>query len=460
MRNFKGQRVAILGLSTEGCDSVKFFLKEDAQITCCDRRLPRALGETYSSLARLPVSFRLGENYLADLESYDLLVRTPGMSPRLPELVEAKKRGKEITTLTKLFFALCPAPVVGVTGTKGKGTTSSLIYEMLKASGQKVYLGGNIGTPLLSQVRQIKPHEVAILELSSFQLEDLSQSPHVAVVLRTTQEHLANFDPLATNFHPSRESYVEAKKSIVRFQKSGDFAVLNADDPTSSSFAAETRAQVYYFSRSSSQADAYVDQAAVYLKWDRQTTRIAEASEIKLRGMHNLENIAAAALATKIMGGKLAAIGKVARTFLGLPHRIEFVRKVNNISFYDDSFSTVPETTIAAVRSFSEPLILILGGSEKGSDFSEMGRVIAQSSVRVAIIIGMMTSRIKTALGAAGFKGKVITGCRSMPEVVAVARKIAQSGDVVLLSPACASFDMFQNYKDRGDQFKYEVNSL
>ena len=282
----------------------------------------------------------------------------------------------------------------------------------------------------------------------------------MAVVLRTTADHLANYDPLATNFHPSRESYVEAKKSIVRYQGYNDFAILNADDPTSSEFAVATCAKIYYFSQSNPQADAYVENWAVHLKWNKKITRIATAAEIKLRGIHNFENIAAAAVTTKIMGGNFSAIGKVARTFQGLPHRIEFVRKVNNVSYYDDSFSTVPETTIAAVRSFSEPLILILGGSEKGSDFTEMGGVIAQSSVHTAIIIGVMTSRIKTALEAADYKGKIITGCRSMPEVVATACRIAQTGSVVLLSPACASFDMFQNYKDRGDQFKYEVNSL
>ncbi len=460
MLPFKGKKIAILGISTEGQDSVKFFVKQDAKILCCDRRTKEELGEIYDQLRQFPVSFQLGEQYLRNLDDYDIIVRTPGMLPTLPELVALQKLGKEITSSTKLFFDLCKAPIIGITGTKGKGTTSTLIYEMLKASGRHVYLGGNVGTPLLSQVEKIKTSDIVVLELSSFQLEDLKKSPHVAVVLRVTQEHLANYDRLATNFHISKEAYIEAKKPIVRFQTLSDFAILNADDLTSRSFAKETKATVYYFSQRDDRCDAFIENHAVYLRYQEKKELICQAQEIQIRGEHNLENIAAASLASLYAGASLEAIRKVVKTFKGLPHRLELVRVVDGVSYINDSFSTVPETAIAAISSFSQSIILILGGSEKGSDFTELGKVVAESSVKLVIVIGAMTVRIVAALKSGKYKGKIMTGYRSMHEIVLDACKEAHMGDVVLLSPACASFDMFANYKERGELFRYEVSLL
>lgn len=460
MIQFRGKKVAILGLSVEGIDSVRFFASEGAKVVCADRRSAADLGHTYEKLRRYKVTFHLGARYFEDLDDCDIIVRTPGMSLHLPQLVALQNQGKEITSLTKLFFDLCKAPIIGITGTKGKGTTSSLISAMVKAAGKTVYLGGNVGTPLLSVVRKIRAADIVVLELSSFQTEDLRKSPHIAVVLRTTQEHLANFDPLATNFHASREAYIEAKKPIVRFQTSRDYAILNADDPTSSSFAKETPARVYYFSRHDRNADAYVDAGRVFLKQNNIDEVICRADEIILLGEHNLENIAAAALAATLAGVDIASIRHVARVFPGLPHRLEFVRRVGRVDYYDDSFSTVPETAIAAIAAFRKPIILIAGGSEKGSDFTSMGSIIAKSSVKAVIVIGAMTGRIVRALRQARFAGKIITGCQSMHEIVQKAAGISQNGDVVLLSPACASFDMFQNYKERGKQFAHEVSGL
>ncbi len=460
MSQFKGKNVAILGLSTEGQDSVAFFVKQGANITCCDRRSKEELGELFDQLKKFPVSFQLGATYLQNLPSYDIIVRTAGMSLSTPELVAAASIGKEITSLTKLFFDVCKAPIIGVTGTKGKGTTSTLIYEMLKASGISGHLGGNVGTPLLSKAEDIKKTDTVVLELSSFQLEDLKKSPHVAVVLRITQEHLANYDTLATNFHASRQAYIEAKKPIVRFQTPSDIAILHADDPTSSSFAKETQATVYYFSNTDTHKQAFVKDHAVYLYTQHGYQKICEAREIKLRGEHNLENIAAAAIAAAASGASLSAIIQAAKTFEGLPHRLEIVRFSSGVTYVDDSFSTVPETTIAAIRSFRDPIVLILGGSEKGSDFTQLGKAVSESSVKTVVIVGDMTQRIMDALKKGGFDKKIITGCRSMKEIVAKASQEATSGDVVLLSPACASFDMFKNYKERGQLFTYEVSHL
>lgn len=460
MQTYKRKHVAVLGLSTEGLDSTSYLMAKGVSVTCCDQLSREKLGDIYHELAALGVTFQLGPEYLSRLEAFEAVVRTPGMSPRLPELVEYRNGGGEITSLTKLFFAECKAPIIGVTGTKGKGTTSTLIAKMLEADGKTVHLGGNVGTPLLSRVDQIGPNDWVVLELSSFQLEDLTQSPHIAVVLRTTQEHLANFDKLATNFHPTKEAYVEAKKSIVRYQTDNDVAVINKDDLTARSFAYETKANKYYFSMSDTVADAYVVDHTVYLRTGTKTRKICDAKTVKLRGDHNLENIAAAALAARAADVSIEAITKAGTTFPGLEHRLELVRVVGGVTYINDTFSTVPETTIAAIRSFDEPLILILGGSEKGSDFTKMGEEIAQSNVKAIIVIGDMTKRILAAVDAADYKGKHIVGFTTIKDVVAAAEKEAVSGDVVLLSPACASFDMFPNYKVRGKLFKEEVRNL
>lgn len=460
MSAYKGKHIAVLGLSVEGSDAVRFLHKEGAIIACCDRRTKKDLGDAYKEFEDMGVSFRLGAGYLTDLSDFDAVVRTPGMLLDLPELVLYRKTGRTITSLTKIFFDECRAPIIGVTGSKGKGTTSTLIFEMLHKDGKKAYLGGNVGTPLLSRVREIEPDAWVVLELSSFQLQDLTKSPHIAVILRTTQDHLFNFDKNATNFHPTRDAYVQAKKPIVRYQTSLDVAIVNADDPTSSSFTKETRAKTYAFSSVNQSADAFVRQHAVFLNWKEKVKRLCGKDDIKIFGDHNLENIAAASIAAREAGVLFQAIRLAAREFTGLEHRLEIVRNVGGVTYVNDTFSTVPETTIAAMRSFDKPMILILGGSEKGSDFSQMGREIATSRVKVVVVIGDMTDRIIAALDDAGYRGKRIVGLRTMHEVVDSAARESNPGDIVILSPACASFDMFINYKERGYQFKHEVNHL
>lgn len=460
MSRFSGKRIAVVGLSVEGRDSVKYFVQHGASVTCCDRRSKETLGDVCRELSEYNVTFAFGKRYLDNLASYTMIVRTPGMSPRLPELIAARRQGVQITSLTKIFFEECKAPIIGVTGTKGKGTTSTLIYEMLLRAGKKAYLGGNVGSPLLSIVDTLEKEDIVVVELSSFQLEDLTQSPHIAVVLAVTVDHLANYDPLASNFHTTRDAYVEAKKNIVRFQTDQDTAILAADEGTSQSFLRETHAQVLLVSRSDTSSDAFIQGDTAFVRWKGRIEKIASAKDISIRGLHNLANIATASLAALVAGATLDAVRSGATGFGGLEHRLEFVRKVDDVSYFNDSFSTVPETAIAAIESFTEPLILILGGSEKGSDFSHMGNIIAQRGVKAVIVIGAMTARIVAALHRAHFTGKIVTGCRSMHEVLGIAVKEGVPGDIVILTPACASFDMFVNYKERGMKFKYEVSLL
>jgi len=441
------KKVAVLGFGIEGQDLCRFLLSQKAVITVFDKKNPSEfeISEEFQG-----INFELGPEYLnKGLLGFDIIFRSPAFKLSLPEIVEADKSGVMINSATKLFFDLCPSKIIGVTGTKGKGTTATLILQILKAAGKDAFLAWNIGSPMLSLLPEINKDSIVILELSSFQLQDLDKSPHVAVVLFISSEHL--------DYHKSKEEYVEAKANIVKYQTVNDYAILNHDDESSSSFAKETIAKKYYFSRQTEVEGAYVKNKEKIILFDR---LIGVTNKLLLRGEHNWDNICAAITASSLIGADDSTIKKVIYSFKGLPHRLELVKKIKKVSYYNDSFSTVPETTIAAIRSFKEPLILIAGGSDKGSDYSELGEVIADSKVKTLILIGKMATKIKEAALSAGFDGEVILQTGGMTEIVKKAYEKASPGDVVLFSPACASFDMFTDYKDRGSQYKLHVQAL
>ena len=449
-KNFFQKKVAVLGFGLEGQDLVKFLLRQGAKITVFDQKEAKYLGKNFAKFENQGIKFILGQNCFKEgLSHYDFVFRSPGFSPLRPEIIEAKKRGVVISSATKIFFDLCPGKIIGVTGTKGKGTTSTLIYQILKNDGQDVFLGGNIGHSPLSFLPKIKPSSWVVLELSSFQLQDLEKSPHLAVVLFIAPEHL--------DYHHDAEEYFQAKRNIVRYQKENDLAVLNADNQISSSFAHLTPAQVYYFSRQKKVKGAYVKNKKIYLL-DKE---IGFTSKLQLLGKHNWDNICAAVTASWLVGADLKSIKKVIFSFQGLEHRLEFVKEVKGRVFYNDSFSTTPETTIAALHSFHQPLTLIAGGSEKGSDYQKLGEEIKRSRVKTLILIGEMAEKIRKAVLAAGFRGEIIfRPSKKMSTIVNLAFQKTKRGGVILLSPACASFDMFKNYKDRGLQFKRNVKRL
>jgi UDP-N-acetylmuramoylalanine--D-glutamate ligase len=460
MSKYNNTRVAVVGLSVEGLDAVQFFTNEGAHVTGCDRRTKEQLGDAWSKIEDKLDAFQLGELYLSNLDQFDIVVRSPGIALDTPAFRSLDTKKTTLTSVTKLFFEHCLAPIIGVTGTKGKGTTSTLVAQMLAHSGRHVWLGGNVGVPLLSHVRAVTHEDLVVMELSSFQLEDLTQSPHVAVVLPITQDHLANVDPLASNAHATREDYVRAKESIVRYQKEGDFLICNKDNLTSMNFASLTKASVRWVSRTDTTADAFVQGKSAMIRRGELPETICSLDEIHLLGAHNLENIATASLVALHYGVSLELIQQTVRGFEPLHHRLEFVRTVSGVSYYNDSFSTVPETTIAAIDSFDRPLILIVGGSEKGADFTQLGKHIAASHIKTLIVIGDMQQRIVRAVSDAGFAGEIVKGLDSMSTIVQTCHQKAVAGDVVLLSPACASFDMFTNYKERGSQFIHEVSLL
>ncbi len=407
-------KVAILGYGIEGQDAEKYFGNLGTAITILDKKFD--------------------EKYLDNLSGFDIVVRSPGVYRYLPEITSAEEKGAKVTSAIKVFFEKCPGKIIGVTGTKGKGTTSTLIYQILKKSGKDVHLAGNIGKPYLGLLPKLKKESIVVLELSSFQLIDLSKSPNIAVVLNITADHL--------DWHKDLKEYVDSKKNIVRYQNKNDFAVINYEYNTPRSFSKITKAKVVFFSKKSLE-NKYKE-------------------NILLKGEHNLENIAAAVSVVKILKIDDKKILEVLGSFKGLEHRLELVKTIGGVTFYNDSFATGPQPTIAAIKSFSEPTTVILGGSEKGLNYTSLGKEIARSkNVEVAIIIGQVGPKIKASLVKAGFSGKILDLDKSpMRKIVKMASEATPKSGVVLLSPAAASFDMFENYKDRGDQFKKAVREL
>lgn len=448
--NFENKKVAIIGLGVEGKDALRFLINNGANVVVLDKKEKGELDLT--GVGDLDFQLVCGKNYLKNLTDFDVIVRSPGVRPDLPEIIDAVNNGTQLTSAINIFFLLCPSPIIGVTGTKGKGTTATLIYECLKASGKSVCVAGNIGKPCLALLSQLKDSDIVVLELSSFQLIDIRESPHVAIVLNITTDHL--------DWHPHREEYVLSKQNIVKFQKRNDFAVLAKDYKNAREMSSLTKSKVYYFSTKEEVEGAYVLNGEIILNIDDEE-RLGRVGDLLLRGEHNWENIAAAAVASKIAGATTDGIKAAVFSFPGLEHRLEFVGTFKGVSFYNDSFATSPLPSLAAVKAFSEPVVLILGGSRKGFRYDEFGRNLSkQRNLKSVIVIGETGPEIKEALIKNGLKGNVVEGGRNMEQIVGRAYKLAKPGDVVLLSPAAASFDMFKDYKDRGEQFRREVMLL
>jgi UDP-N-acetylmuramoylalanine--D-glutamate ligase len=478
VREWKNKKVAILGGGLEGIASTQYLSAHGAFVTVLDQR-EQLDQEAMQKLEELQATFIGGQNYLQGLSAYDVIVRSPGIRRNLPEIVAAEKAGRVITSQTIIFLETCPAPIIGVTGTKGKGTTASLVYEMLKKEGLDVYLGGNIGMPPLMFLDKLTPSSWVVLELSSFQLEDLQKesspakasaevnalanTPHIAVVLMIVPEHLGRDTVGTQNYHDSMEDYVDAKRNILRLQGPNDYAIFNRDYPASHESDVHTGAKIYQVSRErEAKGDGcFTRQGRVMLRKDGKEEEIIDTSEILLPGKHNLENVCSAVMAADLAGASRKSIVSVLSTFKGLEHRLELIREVRCVRYYDDSFSTTPETAIAAIEAFDAPEIIILGGSRKNSDFTELGLLLStRVNIKAVIGIGAEWQRIKQSIKHKVSGIKYFENCKNMQEVVQKAAEVAESGDVVLLSPACASFDMFANYKERGQQFKAAVLAL
>lgn len=431
-----GMKIAIIGFDIEGRATYNYFRKGDHAITICDQTSDLAVPSGCDAV--------LGPHYLDDLDRFDMIVRTAGLHPKL---ILEKNPGVQakITSHINEFMKASPTQnIIGVTGTKGKGTTATLITEILKADGKVTYLGGNIGVPPLSFIDALQADSYVVLELSSFQLIDLKTSPHIGVCLMVAPEHL--------NWHEDFEEYLASKQQLFIHQRKSDIAIYLADDDNSISVADATRGQQIPYMET---PGAYVAGSAITISGQV----VCQVDELKLLGQHNWQNVCAAITTVWVVTANLAAIRSAVTTFSGLPHRLELVRQFKGITYYDDSFGTTPETAIVALQAFSQPKVVILGGSDKGAAYDKLAQTVVTSTVRHVITIGATGPAIATALAAAGYTDG-ISEAATMADIVQTAATVAEPGDVVLLSAACASFDMFKNYKDRAEQFQAAVRQL
>ena len=441
--SLKEKKIVVLGLGVSNRPLVRLLLEFSCDVTGCDKTPRDKLEEEVLELERMGCKLRVGEGYLENLTA-DLVFRTPGMHPGNPAIVALKEQGAEITSEMEVFFEVCPCTKIAVTGSDGKTTTTTLVSEMLKAAGHKVWLGGNIGTPLLPLVRQMKETDFAVVELSSFQLMDMRSSPHVALITNLAPNHL--------DIHKDMEEYVEAKKNIYRFQSDADILVVNADNEITAPL--QGPGMTHAFSRAGKDVRVRLENGIIY----RDGIPVLEKADILLPGEHNVENyMAAIAVVEGLVEDE--TIRSVAKTFGGVAHRIELVRIKDGVRYYNDSIASSPSRTMAGLRSFPEKVILIAGGYDKHIPYDVLGPEIC-THVKKLFLCGATAPQIRAAVENCSMDKPEMTACGKFEAAVKAAAAAAEEGDVVLMSPASASFDEFKNFAVRGDFFKKLIMEL
>ena len=446
----KGKKVAFIGAGVSHKTLIEEFVGLGAQVTLCDKKNSvEDFGDYADTIRRLGIDLSLGEHYMDGFKGQDIILRTPGFEYYQKPLQDAIAAGTMVTSEVELFFDYCPCEIVGVTGSDGKTTTTTLIAEMLKAAGKTVWLGGNIGTPLLDQAERMRPEDVAVLELSSFQLMSMEQAPHIAVITNLSPNHL--------DVHKDMDEYVGAKCNIFRRQGPEDVLVLNYDNELTRALAPQAPGRVRFFSRQSGLAQGVCLEGGVITD---DGAPVMAAADIRIPGVHNIENYMAACAALRGLVSP-EVMDQVARTFGGVEHRLELVRELDGVSWYNDSIGSSPSRTIAGLKSFSQKVILIAGGYDKHIPFDVLGPEVT-AHVKLLVLCGATAGKIRAAVEAApdyrpGHPEIIeVTPFRAAVEA---ARDRAVPGDVVTLSPACAAFDQFKNFAERGKVFKEIVRS-
>lgn len=451
---FAGKHAVVVGIGVSNMPLIRWLLAKGAQVTACDRKSEPDLGDRAAELRRLGVELATGDGYLEPLSRYDLIFLTPGIPKHLPPIVAARERGATFLSEIGLVMEHVQAPVIGITGSAGKTTTTTLIGEILTQAGKQVYVGGNIGRPLIEEVEQIPAEAAVVLELSSFQLQLTGpRSPNISVVTNITPNHL--------DVHASMEEYIEAKRNIVRYQEPGDTAVLNWGDATVRSFAEGAPGRVVFFSRAGDPGTdtcAFLREDELVWRYRGQEFPTLKLHELQLLGLHNQENALAAMAACYLAGASMHAVRAVLTTFTGVEHRIEPVRELDGARWYNDSKATSPAEAVACLSTLAAPIVLIAGGSDKGIPFDPMAPLVAEK-VKALILTGPTAPKIEEAVRRAGYV-RILHHARDMAEAVQIARREAAPGDNVVLSPACASFDAYRNYEERGRHFKSLVGAL
>lgn len=451
LRSLRDKTVAVIGIGVSNQPLIELLLSRGISVTACDRKDRAALGAVGDELEARGARLRLGPDYLKGLDQ-DVIFRTPGMRPDLPELTAAVERGSLLTSEMEVFFQVCPCTKVAVTGSDGKTTTTTIIAELFKRAGKTVHLGGNIGHPLLAETGEMRPSDVAVLELSSFQLMTMTHSPHIAVVTNLAPNHL--------DVHRDFAEYISAKENIFTHQTAEDIAVFNADNDLTAEEATRTVGRARLFSRRRELADGVFlrGEAVIARRGDRER-EVMKTTDIRLPGVHNIENYLAAIAAVDGLVPD-GIIRDFAREFGGVEHRIELIRTRNGVRWYNDSIASSPSRTIAGLNSFDRKVILIAGGKDKGISYESLGPVV-NDHVKLLILCGATAGVIRRSVEQApNYAGLEIVDVEDYRQAVSLADSRAGEGDVVILSPASTSFDRFANFMERGRVFKEIVNAL
>ena len=442
-----GQNVLVIGAARSGIASAEFLAKQDSQVILTDMKEP----EDTAHLAEQGINFIWGEQPNVEQLAPDMIVMSPGVPLSIPPVVYAKAHNILVIGELELAYRHCKAPFIAITGTNGKTTTTTLTGELLKKTGRNVFVGGNIGIPLVSYASELSADDVVVAEVSSFQLETVDTfAPHLALMINLTPDHLDR--------HGSMDNYLACKANIFANQSPSDYLVLNYDDEALRALAGTSRGKVLFFSQKHIlEEGVYLDGDAVVLHIGDTRTVICREDEIAIKGKHNLENAMGAILLAYLSGVSVEDIRDVLKAFQGVEHRLEPVRTVGGVQYVNDSKGTNPDSTIKAVEAFKQPIVLILGGKNKGSDFTELASLV-KARVKKAVVLGEAKQAIIKALEDAAFYD--YKEADTFEEAVQTAAHLASEGDVVLLSPACASWDMFKSYEERGALFKHIVNSF
>lgn len=452
--NIKGKKVAIIGLGVSNKPLIEYLYNLGATITVFDNRTKDKVDEDiWNKVIEYNLQYSIGENYLSKLVGFDVIFRSPSCRPDLPQIQEEIKKGSILTSEIELVLKLTPSKTIGITGSDGKTTTTSLIYEILKRK-YKCFLGGNIGTPLFTKINEMKPEDIVILELSSFQLMNMELSTNIAVVTNISPNHL--------NVHKDYKEYIDSKANIFKNQKEDDVLIINYDNDITKNFAKTANGKVVYFSRKAKLPNGVIyDEDTVKICENDLRRHVINKKNIKIRGLHNIENICAAIAATCTLV-EPAEQAEAIKQFTGVEHRLEFVRELNGVKWYNDSIASSPNRTIAGLKSYDENIVLIAGGRDKHLDYEPLAKPIIDN-VKTLIIMGETAEKIKNAVMReleVEKKQMNIIKVKNVEEAVLEASNQAKSGEIVLFSPASTSFDMFKNFEERGKKFKEEVNKL
>ncbi len=454
--NIRGKRVAVIGLGVSNIPLIDYLYKLMARVTVFDQRDVSELApDIVQKLNDYKFDLVTGKNCLHFMRGFNVIFRSPSCLPTTLQLMSEQKRGAIVTSEIEMLMNTCPCKVIGVTGSDGKTTTTSLIYEILKAGGYKCHLGGNIGIPLFTEVKNFEEDDIVILELSSFQLMGMEISPDISVITNISPNHLDK--------HKDYQEYIDAKKNIFAFQDESEKVVLNYDNEITREFEKEADGKVQFFSSKAKLTDGVIyDNGIIKECVDGVRKHLLDVKDIHLRGVHNYENICAAIAATSGLVDSETQI-KAIKEFKGVEHRLEFVREIDGVKWYNDSIGTSPSRTIAGLNSFDEKIVLIAGGYDKNLDYTPLAKPILENTTKL-ILTGQTTKKIYEAVMAEVQKSKDIVfpiyTCQSLKQCVDRARKVAKPGEIVLFSPASASFDSFKNFAERGEKFKELVNEL